>query len=488
MKTLSFLIALSLIALVGCDSEVPETTTDTVSTEQSLDQAPTQETTAITPDPVTTTPAADPPVITPSPSPSPEPRTISINSVDDLDINEAQTLSITLSASANGQPVFSCTGCPAFSSLNSSTGELSFSPSYTDAGSYNITVTGTNEDATASASFLLVIHNVNRIPAFNNLIDKAGSENQSLSFSVNATDPDGDSVTITASGLPSGASFNGSNFSWTPSYSQSGSYTVTFTASDGALSKQQDIAINISNVNRPPIFSLNDQSGAENTALSFSVPASDPDGDSVSISSLSIPSGASFNGSTFSWTPTCSQQGSYTASFRATDGALTTDKTINISIAHTNCYTPSWQTSLSNYFQVSTSGNNIDMSIREITAVDSQTGVTVAYAGIWFDCFNTTGSTSVVMNDVSPHYNVEGYPEMDRGQTIRINIPGAMLTDYLWFLFYAQDTDGAKVYSWVKVQRQNDGTIPAGSKSVVFQGTSYSTSGFCSGSGYTHNN
>jgi sugar lactone lactonase YvrE len=59
------------------------------------------------------------------------------------------------------------------------------------------------------------------------------NEGQVLTFNVSATDPDaGQTVTITASGLPVGATFGGGTFSWRPTYNQSGSYTVTFTATD----------------------------------------------------------------------------------------------------------------------------------------------------------------------------------------------------------------------------------------------------------------
>jgi len=53
-----------------------------------------------------------------------------------------------------------------------------------------------------------------------------------LTFHVNAFDPDsGDVVTLSMVSGPSGATFVGNQFSWTPSYA--GEYTVQLQASDG---------------------------------------------------------------------------------------------------------------------------------------------------------------------------------------------------------------------------------------------------------------
>ena len=83
---------------------------------------------------------------------------------------------------------------------------------------------------------------------------QAVDENRTLTFGVEATDPDGDPLTYTASDLPAGASFDPATrqFSWTPDYTQAGEYTVTFTASDGtrsySLSGTKDVTITVRDV------------------------------------------------------------------------------------------------------------------------------------------------------------------------------------------------------------------------------------------------
>src|SRR5439155_24563170 len=83
-----------------------------------------------------------------------------------------------------------------------------------------------------------------------------------MTVNVTASDPDGDAITSLSAdltGLPAGnhAVFTpGSGnttgtLSWTPSFSDAGSYTVTFTASN-ALSANASTRITVNNVDRAP--------------------------------------------------------------------------------------------------------------------------------------------------------------------------------------------------------------------------------------------
>lgn len=113
------------------------------------------------------------------------------------------------------------------------------------------------------------------------LLDPIGnqsvSEGSSLSFSVNATDPNGDILTLSATGLPNGATFSDNEsgiglFSWTPNYTQSGSYFVQFAVSDGELEDTELVTITVTDVplkflslsDRPDPFSPN-RDGVDDT-------------------------------------------------------------------------------------------------------------------------------------------------------------------------------------------------------------------------------
>ncbi|HRS10160.1 MAG TPA: putative Ig domain-containing protein [Sedimentisphaerales bacterium] len=163
------------------------------------------------------------------------------------------------------------------------------------------------------------------------------AENQTISLVVSATDADGDSITYSAAGLPSGASFSGQTFTWTPTYAQGGSYQVTFIASDGRSQDSETITITVTNVNRAPTLSpIGDRSVDENQALTFSVSASDPDGDSITYSATGLPSGANFANGSFRWTPASSQVGSHAVTFVASDGSSQDSETVTIFVVGTS--------------------------------------------------------------------------------------------------------------------------------------------------------
>jgi hypothetical protein len=74
---------------------------------------------------------------------------------------------------------------------------------------------------------------------------KTGKVGEALTFQVQATDADSDPVSITASGLPTGATFANSTFSWTPGTGQNGAFNVLFIASDGTGQDSLSVAITI---------------------------------------------------------------------------------------------------------------------------------------------------------------------------------------------------------------------------------------------------
>ncbi len=257
--------------------------------------------------------------------------------------NENQALQFAVTANdADGDSlVYSASGLPAGATFNPATRTFSWTPGFSQAGTYHVTFSASDGSLVGSSTIDILVFNVNRPPVLDAIGNKAGNENQLLQFVVNATDPDGGSLTYSASGLPAGATFNPQTrtFSWTPSYSQAGSYSVTFNVSDGTLTDSSTVSIAVANTDRAPVMgAIGSKTTNENQALQFVVSASDADGDSITYSASNLPAGATFNAATrtFSWTPSYSQAGSYNVTFSASDGSLTGSSTISITVADVN--------------------------------------------------------------------------------------------------------------------------------------------------------
>lgn len=180
----------------------------------------------------------------------------------------------------------------------------------------------------------------NRPPVLGPIGDRSVVADEQLSFSVSASDPDVDTLTHSATGLPNGATFSHRTFTWTPTSSQLGNCLVTFIVSDGQAQDSETITISVQALgaaNAPPVLNpIGDRSVKENEPLSFSVSASDADGDPVTYSASNLPSGASFTGQSFSWTPSNNQAGDYHVTFVARDGRGQDSETVTISVTNIN--------------------------------------------------------------------------------------------------------------------------------------------------------
>jgi len=169
---------------------------------------------------------------------------------------------------------------------------------------------------------------VNHPPVLDPIGPRTVSEGDTLSFMVTASDPDGDSLTLSAGPLPPNATFtdNGDgtgDFLFTPDYTQSGTYEVLFVASDGAVAvaatsklktmvkammgkddRKQDEALADSELvtidvlevgNQQPVLdSVGPQTVAEGDTLGILVSASDPDNDFLSLSAENLPPNSTF--------------------------------------------------------------------------------------------------------------------------------------------------------------------------------------------------
>jgi hypothetical protein len=257
-------------------------------------------------------------------------------------IDENATLNIILTATDedNDPLIFVISPLPNGATFNAITQTFSWTPSYSQSGTYQITFKADDGYGGISSETIdIVVNNKNGAPILTLIDNKIIDEGSTLTFSISSTDPDGDTLTYSTSSLPNGATFNATTrtFSWTPTYTQSGTYLATFSANDGHGGiDSKTITITVNNVNRSPMLnSIGNKSVDENMIITFIISATDPDGDTLTYSASSLPNGAIFNPSTrtFLWIPTYSQSGFYPVTFFANDGYGGIDsKTITITV------------------------------------------------------------------------------------------------------------------------------------------------------------
>jgi hypothetical protein len=225
---------------------------------------------------------------------------------------------------------------------------FNWTPGFTRAGVYPITFNASDGNGgTAQVVVNITVTDTNRIPTLS-LSPPDGSpsvvELANLSIGVTASDPDGTAVTLTASGTPltlnpDAATFTGTGgsktFNWTPgsTRAQATRYPVTFSASDGVNTVTTTVDILVTDGNQPPaLASIGARVVSAGTPLTFTISASDPEGNPITYAATNLPTGATFNASTrtFSWTPTCGTSASVQVTFTAGDGTSTDSETVTI--------------------------------------------------------------------------------------------------------------------------------------------------------------
>jgi sugar lactone lactonase YvrE len=133
----------------------------------------------------------------------------------------------------------------------------------------------------------------NQAPVLAAVSNQTVNEGATLQVSFSASDINGDPISFSLTGTPTFGTFtdqgNGTaSLQLTPGFSHAGSYNLSVTASDGALSASQNFTVTVNDVNRAPVVTANpiptpiqapSPSGA---SVNLQGSATDPDGDTVS--------------------------------------------------------------------------------------------------------------------------------------------------------------------------------------------------------------
>ena len=239
--------------------------------------------------------------------------------------------------------------------------------------------TGDNDDGSGHCgkNIKLAATRTDVAPVFAALGTQSVAEGQTLSFEVTASDPNCDLFSLSIA-APLGvvcaplaarqtsalacSSIQTLSCSWTPGYTKAGHWTALATAREaantpgGPLTSTQLIDIEVANVDRAPeLDPLGPLVLTEEQTLSVEVTAHDDDipltgylglngtqpyGDSLSLTALTLPAGAEFEPDTqiLSWTPALGQWGDVDVPMQVTDhdGPLSDVELVHIHVQYEN--------------------------------------------------------------------------------------------------------------------------------------------------------
>lgn len=228
---------------------------------------------------------------------------------------------------------------------NAATGTFTYAPANNENGQDSITYRVNDGKLTAEAKVVVAITPVNDAPLAAN--DALATEEDTLvSGQLSGFDPDGDRliysvVTNGSKGTVSIVDTAIGLFTYTPSANAHGQDIFVYKVSDGVLTADATVVVTIAPVNDAPLAANASLSVIEDAASSGQLSASDPDYDGLSYSIVTngskgtaIISDAATG--TFIYTPSANQNGQDSFVWRVSDGAITADATVTVTIAPVN--------------------------------------------------------------------------------------------------------------------------------------------------------
>ncbi|HBR99309.1 MAG TPA: hypothetical protein DD979_18320, partial [Gammaproteobacteria bacterium] len=176
----------------------------------------------------------------------------------------------------------------------------------------------------------------NNPPTVTNPGTQSGAVGDSVNLLISSFDPDGDSLSYSAAGLPQGLSINSINGRITGTLQSAITATVTVTVFDGENTREIDFVWQVEDVDNNTAPTLNNP-GAQTHRVGDTVDllliAADDEGDTLSFSAENLPEGVTLNAQTgrITGSPTQDQQVSTRVS--VSDGQASTSQTFSWTIS-----------------------------------------------------------------------------------------------------------------------------------------------------------
>ena len=251
----------------------------------------------------------------------------------DLSTLEDTALAIALTGSdIDGDTLtYAITSLPNNGTLSGTAPNLTYTPAANFGGSDSFSFTVSDGALTSSPMTVnIAVASTNDVPVADSQT-LATAPNTPLSIALTGSDPDGSALNFSIVGFPTNGTLVGDlpDLVYTPASDFTGVDSFTFSVSDGsAVSAAATVSITVAGLNPPP--SGNNPPTANelavstprDTSVSVLLTASDPEGDSLSFSFVTLPANGSLSGTApdLIYTPDTSYTGADSFSFTVSDG------------------------------------------------------------------------------------------------------------------------------------------------------------------------